>query len=332
MHENKNGWFYHFVDWKTGKRQWKCEASTIDTSILLAGVWMARQYWKDADVTRDADAITKRIDWNWAMKTTKGEPDTKFFSMGWHPEDADGPRHGFIDATWSGYCELLMLYIQAYGASDIPTDGWNAIQRNVCHYDGFTYLEGGPLFMHEMTHGFYDLSNMRDQGGYNYWISTRDNSNANRAFCIDNPKNFKGYGAGFWGLTACDFPDGYSTAGTPPRIEGDNGTVAPTCAIAALPYTPKTSMEAAEEMYKNYQYAYGTYGFSNGINPTRNWKGPDVLGIDLGMMLLGIEDYRTGLPWKLSASHPMVKRGYARAGLKFVAGSNEGALVEPPNN
>jgi hypothetical protein len=166
---------------------------------------------------------------------------------------------------------------------------------------------------------------MRDRQGYNYWFATQQATLANRANCIENPNGFKGYGPNFWGLSASDTPDGYSAKGAYPSKE-DNGTITPTSAIASMPYTPNESLAAAEDMYKKHHDAYGRYGFSNGINPSRNWNGPDVIGIDLGMMLLGVEDYRTGLPWKLSMSHPMVKRGYERAGLRHAFGSNKGPL------
>lgn len=319
VHDGHEGWFYHFVDWKTGKRAWNCELSSIDTSILLAGAWVAREYWKDATVTKGVDQLTKRINWEFMMADTKGNHPHEFFNMGWTPEK------GFIDATWAGYCELPMLYVQGYGASNVTTTAWDKVTRNVVTDRGYTFIEGGPLFMHQMSHVFYDFSEKRDRLGFNYWVATKNATLANRAYCIENPKKLKGYGPTFWGLTACDGPDGYRGYGAPPRTE-DDGTVAPTCAIASLEYTPKESMQMAEGCYADYQYAYGTYGFSNGINPTRDWKGPDVLGIDLGMMLLGIENYRTGLPHRLSMSHPFVKEGFKKMGFKAAPGSNKGAL------
>ncbi len=320
VHAKEHGWYYHFVNWETGERVWNCELSSIDTSILLAGVWQARQYWKDATVTKAADDLTERIDWSFMMRDVNGKQPHEFFSMGWTPEK------GWIKATWAGYCELLMLYIQAYGASEVRSDGWDKITRKVATYKGHEYLEGGPLFMHQMSNGFYPFGDYRDRQGYSYWVSTKECTLANRQYCIDQASKYQ-YSSGFWGLSACDGPDGYDAFGGPPRTS-DNGTVTPTSAIASMPYTPVESIEAAKSMMKNYAYAYGKYGFSNGINPSRKWKGPDVLGIDLGMMLLGIEDYRTGLPWKLSMSHPFVKRGYNRAGLKISKTARNGPLQQ----
>lgn len=317
--ESSHGWYFHFIDWKTGRRQWNCELSTIDTSIMLAGVWVAQQYWKDPQVDRDAQAITKGMDWQWFMKEPGGKSEGIFLNMGWKPES------GFLDGNWAGYDELLMLYIQGYGASNITTDGWDKIGRKPISYDGHTCLSGGPLFMHQMANGFYDMSERRDRQGYSYWVSTKEATLSNRAYCIDNPKHFDAFGPNFWGLSACDTPSGYNAIGAPPDTN-DDGTITPTSAIASLEYTPKESMAFAESMFANHPGAFGRYGFSNGVNPSKSWVGPDVIGIDLGMMLVGIENYRTKLIHRLSMSHPLVQRGFERAGLIVVPGSNQGPL------
>lgn len=320
LHAGHKGWFYHFVDWKSGERQWKCELSTIDSSILLAGVLIADSYWKDAEVSKLTKEIFGRIDWNFFLVDTQGKGPHPFLNMGWRPE-----KPAYEPATWAAYNELLMLYIQAYGASDIRTDGWDAIRRDVHTYEGHTFIEGGPLFMHQMSHGFYDFGSKRDRGGWNYWIATREATLANRAQCIKNPNRFKGYGANFWGISACDTPDGYRALGTYPSKE-DNGTITPTSAVASLPYTPKASLEFAKSMRKEHPAAWGRYGFPNGYCPQRDWIGPDVIGIDLGMMLLGIENFRDGLPWKLSMAHPIVKKGFQKAGFRADPTGNSGAL------
>src|SRR5579862_3527216 len=65
LYPNEHGWLYHFVDWATGARMWNCEASSIDTSICLAGMLEARQYWKDKSIDGQVDKFVKRMDWNW---------------------------------------------------------------------------------------------------------------------------------------------------------------------------------------------------------------------------------------------------------------------------
>ncbi len=279
-------------------------ASSTSTT---AGMIVGEQFWKDGEISRLTDAFLTRIDWNWAMTDGGAHPGERTITMGWKPEG------GFLSARWSSFDENKMLYVLAYGLSDIPTDGWAQIKREPVNYKGLDLIRGGPLFMHQMSESFMSFKGVRDGLGYDYSVETRNATLANRQYCIDNPKSMKGYGPNFWGLSACDFPDGYNAFGAPGWIN-DDGTITPTSAIASLPFTPKESLAAAEALVHDHRSAVGRYGFSNGMNPTRNWNGPDVIGIDLGMMMCGIENYRTGFVNRLSASHPAVKRGMARIG------------------
>lgn len=322
LYPNEHGWLYHFVDWKTGARQWNCEASSIDTSICLAGALIAKSYWKDRALDQDIQRFVDRIDWTWMLTRGGKEPDEKFICMGWTPE------RGFIDAGWSNFCELNMIYIQAYGMDpSMPQDSWSKIGRDIDTDRGHTFLEGGPLFIHEMSNGFYDFGGVRDPLGFSYWAETREAALANRAYCIDDPNHFKGYGPEFWGLSACDTPTGYDAKGTPPDTR-DDGTITPTSAIAAMPYVPEVAKKTLEALRKTYGDEYGRYGFPNGMCPNQNWYDPDVIGIDLGMMMLGVEDYRTGLPWKLSKEDAYVKRGYERIGFRPAKDANSGPLKD----
>jgi hypothetical protein len=134
----------------------------------------------------------------------------------------------------------------------------------------------------------------------------------NRQFCIDRSSVRKTYGPNVWGLNACDSPDGYAAFGAPGP---EDGTVSPTGAIAAILFTPGIAKAAGMEMYDRFgDRLWGRYGFSDSFNLDRNWFDPDVIGIDLGMALLAIEDVRTGLPWKLLASHPSTARALRQAG------------------
>lgn len=321
--EHKNGWLYHFIQWETGKRVWQSEASTIDTAILLAGVFVAERYWKDKKVTAEAERFWKRIDWKWALTDGGAKPDEKLIGHGWRPES------GFIGSRWSAqYSEEKMLYIMGCGLSDIRTDGWESIGRKFDTYKGIEFITGGPLFIHQMSEGFFDFSEMRDRLGINYWVATRNAALANRQYCIDNPKGFKGYGPDFWGLSACDTPDGYKALGAPGWID-DNGTITPTSAVATMPHTPDHARSFVQHMRKEHSKAWGRYGFPNGYNPARDWIDPDVIGIDLGMMMLNVENARNGFIHKLTSSHPAIQRGYQRLGLKKAPGSNKGPLREP---
>ena len=107
------GFFYHFLDMKTGCRAWKSEVSTIDTTFFLAGALACGQYFdKDTDEEREirtlADALYARADWNWMLNG--GD----LVSMGWKPET------GFLKYRWEGYSEALLLYALALGSPTFP--------------------------------------------------------------------------------------------------------------------------------------------------------------------------------------------------------------------
>jgi len=307
--QHSHGWLYHFVDWKTGERQWNCESSSVDTSLCLAGILFADRYWKDPQVSRDADRFIKRIDWKWMLTDDGDKPDAVHLSMGWNPDK------GFIASRWNEFNEAKFLYIQAYGLSDITADGWDKIKRPAETYKGLDFITGGPIFMHEMSEGFYDFRGYRDRLGYDYSIEERNAALSNRQYCIDNPKKMKGYGPDFWGLNACDTPDGYGGSGAPGWTV-DDGTVCPTGPLAAMPAIPKEATSFAAALRRDYPTAWGKYGFPDALNPGRNWIDTDVLGIDLGMMLCAVENARTGLVWRITSANPIIKRGFERAGLK----------------
>ncbi|MGO9711089.1 MAG: glucoamylase family protein [Polyangiaceae bacterium] len=247
------------------------------------------------------------------MLTSGGQaPGAIHLCMGWHPES------GFINARWSDFNEAKFLYIQAYGLSDITNAGWDKISRPAVNYKGLDLITGGPLFMHEMSEGFYDFRGRRDRLGYDYSIEERNAALANREYCIDNPKKMKGYGPDFWGLNACDGPDGYGGFGAPGWIS-DDGTVCPTAPLAAMPAIPKEASSFAAALKRDYPAAWGKYGFPDALNPTRNWIDTDVLGIDLGMMLCAVENSRSGLIWRINSANPIVRKGFDRAGLAKAA-------------
>lgn len=307
---NKNGWFYHFVNWQSGQRMWSSEVSSIDTAIFLMGAIVAERYFKDAALTTHLQAILDRVDWNWMLTNGGALPNSLTFCMGWTPEN------GFISARWNDYSELMGLYVLALGDEPaVPYLTWEAWTRRTVVYQGFQFFTGGPLFMHQMSHVFMNFKNRRDNFHYDYGKEAEQATRANRQYCINNPRGYAAYGPNFWGLSAGDTPDGYKALGAPGNIV-DNGTIIPTSAICAVQDTPIESRATADFLRSNYAYAFGRYGFSNGINPTRNWVGNDVIGIDLGMMMLGIANERDGFAHNLEMSHPVVGKGFRRANLR----------------
>lgn len=317
----KRGWFYHFIDWRDGSRMWNSEASSIDTGLLLAGALMAQTEFKDAAYDALLKKIMDGIDWQWMLTNDGAMPNSQTLCMGWHPED------GFIKARWDQQWEENFLFVMALGVDqNLSQSAWKIIKRDIITFHGLKLVLGGPIFMHEMSQGFLDFAGQRDCLGFDYWVEGRNACLANRQYCIDNPKNFKGYGPDVWGLNAGDAPSGYVGNGAP-GFGSDDGTVSPTGAIASVMYIPDEAESAAKTLKAEFPKSYGRYGFSNGINPAQNWVGPDVIGIDLGMVMLAIENARDGLPHKLSMSNPVIKRGMKKAGFHK---TDEGPLSSRP--
>lgn len=315
------GWFYHFMDWETGDRAWMSEVSSIDSSIFLSGMLLADRYFRDPQVSRLSRRILDRVDWRWMLTDAGAKPNSLFFSMGYHPE------RGFIEARWDSYNELAMLYVQAYGAYPaMPKESWNSWRRPEVEYEGLAFLAGGPLFLDQMSHVYVDFEGRRDGLGFDYWVQGRNHALAQKKYCQINPLGFEGYGGDIWGLSACDGPDGYRAYGAPVWTE-DDGTLAPAATVGVVLFDPKVAVNAAHTFADRYPETLGRYGFVTGFNPTRDWQSPDAIGIDLGQMMLAIENYRDGLPHRIFMSHPVVKRGIERICLKKTM---EGPLTERP--
>jgi hypothetical protein len=310
-----HGWFYHFLEMDTARRAWRCELSSIDTALLLAGILDAAQFFDrpagaEQEIRDLAARILQRVDWRW-MAT----PD-RTFSMGWHPE------RGFIPNQWRGYNEAMLLYVLALGASDDPGvawSAWTATQKWQTHH-GQSYVPFPPLFGHQYSHCWIVFQGLADDFLRPHEIDYAENSRratlAQQAYCVANPGKFAGYGPRVWGLTACDGPDGYRAHGAPP-LETDDGTIAPTAAGASVPFAPEICIPTLRHFYDAYRERLWTpYGFRDAFNLSRDWWATDVLGIDQGPMLLMIENHRSGSTWRRMQKHPVLVRGLERAGFK----------------
>jgi hypothetical protein len=99
------GFYYHFLDMRTGKRVWQCELSLIDTALLIAGVLVAGCYFDaegEREIRETADALYRRVDWRWAQNGPG-------LSQGWMP----GP--GFSTMA-GGYNEAALLCALGLGS------------------------------------------------------------------------------------------------------------------------------------------------------------------------------------------------------------------------
>jgi hypothetical protein len=321
------GFFYHFLEMTSASRAWKCELSSIDTALFLAGAMDARQFFDTEDATeveirRLADSLVARVDWAWMANGGKT------FSMGWLPE------RGFIARRWSGYCEGMILYLLALGARSETTPNelaslrgrWDAWTDSY-HWSanrGQAFVEFGPLFGHQYSHCWVDFRGIADAPmkarGLSYFENSRRATLAQLDYCRLNSVKFPNYGQLEWGITACDGPSGYAARGAPPP-ENDDGTLAPTAAGGSLPFAPEVCLPTLRHLAGHYgDKLWGRYGYRDAFNAKANWFATDTLGIDQGPMLLMAENYRSGAVWRRMMKHPVIQRGLKRAGFGPLAG------------
>ena len=331
-----HGFYYHFLDMQTGRRAWQCELSTVDSTILLAGALTAGAYFvgdttEEKEIRTLADALYRRVDWPWAQNGGVT------VTHGWKPES------GFLEYRWEGYDEALVLYILGLGSPThpLPEESYAAwastYEWKSCH--GYDYLYAGPLFTHQISHVWIDFRGIQDafmrDKGIDYFENTRRATHVQRQYAIDNPLEFAGYGKDCWGITASDGPGpatiklngierrffDYLARGVP--YGPDDGTIGPWAVVASLPFAPDIVLPAIDYLVHQVDLKIGNpYGFKATFNPTYpdksgnpyGWVSPWHYGINQGPINPMIENYRTGLLWRLMRDCPYVVSGLRRAG------------------
>jgi hypothetical protein len=332
-----HGFFYHFLDGVSGRRAWRSELSTIDTSILIAGALTAAAYFDretsdEREVRSLADSLYRRVDWRWAQNGGTA------ICHGWKPET------GFLRYRWQGYNEALILYVLGLGS---PTHAlsqksylaWTASYRWTKLY-GHEYLHGAPLFMHQLSHVWIDFRGIQDAfmraHAIDYFENSRRATYVNQQYAIRNPKNFRGYGQYVWGITASNGPGpatrrirgttrrflGYAARGVPHGP--DDGTLAPWAVAASLPFAPEIVLPTLANCSLHYPKMENEYGLVCSFNPTfpdreggsSGWISKAHFALDQGPVILMIENYRSGLSWRLMRSCPYVVTGLRRAGFR----------------
>ncbi|MFI5370719.1 MAG: glucoamylase family protein [Candidatus Eisenbacteria bacterium] len=348
------GFFYHFLDPRTGTRFQDVELSTQDTALLLAGVLFTQSYFdrsdpREGEIRAMAESLYDRVDWNWA---TVRPPSVV---LGWTPEQGPTPE------DWGGYNETMILQVLALGSPTHPADDglWAHFVKTYAwgRDHGQEYIGFAPLFGHQYSHVWIDFRGIQDPymrgKGIDYFENSRRATLAQRGYAIENPSGFRGYGERLWGLTACDGPfdgvlvlDGrerhfmtYAARGTSFTETRDDGTVAPCAAGGSLPFAPEVTLPVLMAMRADYgDTLFGRYGFMDALCPTLSgparvqagrvvpglgWFDTDQLGIDQGPILAMAENLRSGLVWRVMRTNPHVVRGLRRAGFEggWLAGS-----------
>jgi len=305
--ETHHGFYFHFVNVRTGERVWKCELSTIDTSLLLCGVLTCRAYFADDEIHALATRIYERTEWPWFLDGGKT------LSMGWKPES------GFLGARWDSYSELMMIYLLGLGSPThpLPAETWDAWKRPEFNYYDLRYIGSyAPIFVHQFSHAWFDFRGKQDRYA-DYFANSILATRAHKRFCLDLSSRFHDYGDELWGITSSDSADGYVAWGGPPAMGPIDGTVVPCATAGSLPFLPDDTLGVLRNIRRNYEKrGWKRYGFVDAFHPKTEWYDPDVIGIDLGISMLMAENLRSGFVWNYFMKNPEAKRGMERAGFK----------------
>jgi hypothetical protein len=332
-----HGVYGHFMDGPTGKVEpffgsRDNGADLVETSFLLQGLLAARQYFNgDNDIEKMIrDKITKiweEAEFDWFRK----EPDSKYLFWHWSPDQAWVINHRLI-----GWNETMIVYLLAISSPThaVPAEmyytgwasqdktgqnyriNWGGTKEGSMYTNGNKYFDikldvgvnnGGPLFFTHYSYMGCDPHFITDKYT-NYFTNNQHIAQINYFYCVSNPNHYKGYGENAWGLTASDGPHDYSA--DEPVPSRDFGKIAPTGAISSFPYTPEESMKALKNYYYNYgSFLWGEYGFKDAFNLTENWCSEIYMGLNQAPMVVMIENFRTGLIWKLFMKNEEIQEG-----------------------
>lgn len=329
------GFYYHFLDMDTGARVWHSELSMIDTALLIAGALTSATYFTadtaDEIALREiADTLYRRVDWRWA------QDDRGVIKQGWKPES------GFLLYVWQGYNEAIVLYMLALGSPTHSLAGndyeaWTVTYQWENLY-GYDFLYAGPLFIHQFSHAWIDLRGIRDrfmrEKRCDYFENSRRAVMIQREYARRNPNEFAGYDEYCWGLTACDGPGeqmpipdqgrrhlfGYAARGVP--YGPDDGSLSGWAALASLPFAPEIALRTASCMLQRHPEMLSERRYTSSFNPSlpgsgsEAWVSAGHFGLDQGILVMMIENYRTGLIWRLMRNCAYIGTGLRRAGFR----------------
>jgi hypothetical protein len=329
------GFYYHFLDMKSGRRAWRSELSSVDTAFLLAGMLAAAAYFQrpnaeEDEIRRLAAALFRKADWQWMQNGAAA------VSHGWTPEK------GFLRYRWHGYDEALIVYLLGMGSPTHPLPeesyrAWSSTYTWKKIY-GIEFLFGGPLFIHQLSHLWIDFRGIRDefmrQHDLDYFENSRRATLVQQRYAIQNPRGFAGYNECCWGITSSDGPGpqtvvvagrkrvfyDYVARGVP--FGPDDGTLAPWAVVASLPFAPEIVLPTIQNFERMQLKPAGQYGYKATFNPTfpvqpkheHGWVSPYHFGINQGPIVIMIENYHSGLLWSLMRQCPYVITGLRRAG------------------
>ncbi len=330
--ERFHGAWAHRVNGVTGKTVPSSKdddgGDLVETSYVIQGMLTVRQYFNqdnfvEQEIRRRTTEMWHEVEWDWYLQN----PDSKLLYWHW------SPRSGWkMNLPITGYNECMITYLLAIASPTHPIpavcyyEGW---ADRLGYYNGKKYYGyqqwvgpdlGGPLFMTQYSFLGFDPRGKHDKY-CNYFENSRNITLINRAYCIENPRKYKGYNDLVWGLTASDAPGAYR-AHAPG--EADDGTITPTAALSAMPYTPSESIAAMKQFYHIHGLRlWGHFGFKDAFNLEKNWFAESHLAIDEGPIVCMIENYRSGLCWKMFMANSEIVPMLEAIGWKNDSGAQE---------
>ena len=323
-----HGIYSHWLYGETGEvRPFGSEddgGDLVESSFLFQGLLCVRQYFMDGNdrekqLAGKIDKLWREAEWNWY----RGENKENVLIWHWSPNYGWKINHKIL-----GYDECLITYVMAACSPTYPIqpevyhEGWarnGEIKGGPTKYGYELALRhngspeyGGPLFWAHYSYLGLDPRNLEDKYA-DYWQHNKNHVLIDYEYCVENPKNYPGYGPNCWGLTASYSVRGYSAH----KPGNDRGVISPTAALSSIPYAPEESLAAMRYFYEELgDSLWGDYGFFDDFSIRDEWFPKRYLAIDQGPIVVMIENYRTGLLWDLFMSCPEVKQGLRKLGFK----------------
>ena len=336
-----HGVWPHFLDGRTGRvnpyfGKYDNGGDLVETSFLVQGLLAARQYFdrenkSEQEIRETIAALWRKVEWDWYRKS----PTSDVLYWHWSPDHGWHISHPLI-----GWNETMIVYLLAIASPthSVPASmyysGWAGQSDEAVQYrrnwsrttqgdhfsNGNRYYgikldvgsgTGGDLFFTQFSFLGFDPRGKQDRYT-NYFRNNRNIALINRAYCIDNPRKFAGYGPNCWGLSA-----GVNSGGGRPLARDDNGTICCSAALGVFPYTPEESMAALKHFYRDLgAKVWGAYGFHDGFNQSQNWFEEVYMGLNQGQIVVGLENARTGLVWKQFMANPEIEPALRKIGFR----------------
>ena len=301
-----HGAFPHWMNGRTGKvipfSANDNGGDLVETAFLMEGLLTAASYFDqpgETDIRSGIDALWRAVEWDWY--TREGQ-DVLYWH--WSPS-----AQWAMNMPIRGWNEALIVYVLAASSPTHPVSA-NVYHMGWASGGSMKPSQNGPLFFAHYSFLGLDPRTLKDAYA-DYWAQNLAHARYNYDYCVRNPKHHAGYSANCWGLTASDIPGGYS-ASSPAN---DLGVIAPTAALSSMPYLPQESMEALRYFYyKLGDHLWGKYGFRDAFCLDSAWFASSYLAIDQGPIVVMIENYRSGLLWRLFMQNADIQGGLEALG------------------